>query len=365
LGFLKRPPAEGLESIRHSSYLLRAVATLSRTDAERLLRFVGEAERTGGAQPFTPELLVDLGRLIQADFVIYHETDYVRRRELAYVERRGDEEDVDDSELTDDDWERMNEHPICRRWWKDGRCSPLRLSDVAAMRDFRRTRIYAESWQPWGLKHELKVRLPGPPWHGKTFAFYRTTRRDFTVRDRLVLELLTPHLHRLWKAAATRRKLAHALAELGRADEQVPRGVVFLSAAGEVEFVAPPALRLLRDFFPSTSGTALPAELRAWLESGSSERLLRRRGDRRLVVEKTDDSLILEERSAEVQLTTREREVLGWVARGKTNAEIAELLWLAPSTVRKHLENVYAKLGVSTRTAAVARFLGLVDAQAS
>jgi DNA-binding CsgD family transcriptional regulator len=75
--------------------------------------------------------------------------------------------------------------------------------------------------------------------------------------------------------------------------------------------------------------------------------------------------LILEERVAEVPLTVREREVLSWVARGKTNAEIAELLWLAPSTVRKHLENVYAKLGVSTRTAAVARFLRLIDAQAS
>jgi DNA-binding CsgD family transcriptional regulator len=342
------------------------VATLSRTDAERLLRFVGEAERTSGDKPFTPELLVDLGRLIQADFVIYHETDYVRRRQLEYVERRGDEEeDVDDSELTDDDWERMNEHPICRRWWKDGRSSPLRLSDVATMSDFRHTRFYAEAWQPWGLEHELKVRLPGPNWHGKTFAFYRTTGSDFTARDRLVLELLTPHLHRLWLAAATRRRLAQALAELGRADEQGPRGVVFLSAAGEVEFAAPPALRLLRDFFPSTSGTALPGELRAWLESRSSKPLLRRRGDRRLVVERTDGSLILEERPAEVPLTARECEVLVWVARGKTNAEIAELLWLAPSTVRKHLENVYAKLGVSTRTAAVARFLGLVAAQAS
>jgi DNA-binding CsgD family transcriptional regulator len=40
-------------------------------------------------------------------------------------------------------------------------------------------------------------------------------------------------------------------------------------------------------------------------------------------------------------------------------------LWLAPSTVGKHLENVYSKLGVSTRTAAVARFLGLNDAEAS
>lgn len=60
-------------------------------------------------------------------------------------------------------------------------------------------------------------------------------------------------------------------------------------------------------------------------------------------------------------LTKREREVLSWVALGKTNAEIAVILWLAPSTVRKHLENVYAKLSVRTRTAAVARFLGLVE----
>jgi DNA-binding CsgD family transcriptional regulator len=66
-----------------------------------------------------------------------------------------------------------------------------------------------------------------------------------------------------------------------------------------------------------------------------------------------------------VELTAREQEVLAWVARGKTNAEIARLLWLSPATVRKHLENVYAKLGVSTRTAAVARFLGLLEAEAS
>jgi DNA-binding CsgD family transcriptional regulator len=54
-------------------------------------------------------------------------------------------------------------------------------------------------------------------------------------------------------------------------------------------------------------------------------------------------------------LTEREAEILGWVARGKTNHEIAEVLVVSPHTVRKHLENVYAKLGVHTRTAAVAR----------
>jgi RNA polymerase sigma factor (sigma-70 family) len=55
-------------------------------------------------------------------------------------------------------------------------------------------------------------------------------------------------------------------------------------------------------------------------------------------------------------LTAREREVLLLVADGLTNAEVAERLWISPGTVRRHLENVYAKLGVRTRTAAVRAF---------
>jgi DNA-binding CsgD family transcriptional regulator len=54
------------------------------------------------------------------------------------------------------------------------------------------------------------------------------------------------------------------------------------------------------------------------------------------------------------QLTAREREVLALVGEGRTNAEIARLLWISRETVRKHLENVYDKLGVHSRTAAVA-----------
>lgn len=53
-------------------------------------------------------------------------------------------------------------------------------------------------------------------------------------------------------------------------------------------------------------------------------------------------------------LTPREVEVLGWVARGQTNAEIAAALFISPLTVRKHLENIFEKLGVRTRTAAAA-----------
>ena len=342
------------------------MATLSRSDAEQLLRFVADAESVGGDRPFTPELLLELGRLIEADWVTYHEVDHVHRRLLMYVLRPGDD-DVEDDDTTDDEWEweLMNDHPVCRRWREDGCFGALRLSDVITRREFRRTRFYAEFFAPWGMEYELKTRLPSPPWHAKTFAFHRNGGRDFTTRDRLVLELLTPHFSRLWHAARTRRLLGEALAELDRADEEGSRGVIFFGSGGEVEFMSPPVHRLLRDFFPAAPAGRLPVALLDWLEGGHSQSLLRRRGGRRLVVERTVDSLILEERVEHVPLTTREREVLAWVARGKTNAEIAELLWLAPSTVRKHLENVYAKLSVTTRTAAVARFLGLLDADVS
>ena len=59
-----------------------------------------------------------------------------------------------------------------------------------------------------------------------------------------------------------------------------------------------------------------------------------------------------------LSLTTQERRVLSHVAAGKSNAEIAADLFVAPSTVRKHLENAYRKLGVTSRVAAVARLQG-------
>jgi DNA-binding CsgD family transcriptional regulator len=56
-------------------------------------------------------------------------------------------------------------------------------------------------------------------------------------------------------------------------------------------------------------------------------------------------------------LTPREREILELVAEGRTNAEVARLLWISPGTVRKHLENAYGKLGCHTRTGAIAALL--------
>jgi DNA-binding CsgD family transcriptional regulator len=58
--------------------------------------------------------------------------------------------------------------------------------------------------------------------------------------------------------------------------------------------------------------------------------------------------------TSELGLTTSEGEVLSWLSKGKTNRDIAQNLGLSPRTVDKHLEQIYAKLGVENRTAAAA-----------
>jgi DNA-binding CsgD family transcriptional regulator len=58
------------------------------------------------------------------------------------------------------------------------------------------------------------------------------------------------------------------------------------------------------------------------------------------------------------RLTPREREVLQWLSGGKTDRDIACILGISPRTVHKHLQRVYEKLGVETRTAAVTRAMG-------
>jgi DNA-binding CsgD family transcriptional regulator len=330
-----------------------AVSVLARGDAERLLRFVGEAESLGGDEPFTGDLLVELGGLVRADWIVYFEHDDVPRH-LLDVDRPGDSYEGYGDCFEDLYVVQLYESPIGRRRLQ-GDFGAKRVSDFLTQRELHRTHFYEVALRRFGIQHELEVDIPSPPSHWKTFAFDRV-EGAFSERDKLVLDLLQPHLGRLWRAARTRRELAAALTGLDHAEARESRGVILLGARDEVEYASEPARRLLREFAPDET-------LVDWLESGSRRPLVHHHGERRLIIERVGDALLLEETRPDVGLTAREREVLTWVARGKTNPEIARLLWLAPSTVAKHLENIYAKLGVKTRTAAVASFLGPIDVE--
>jgi DNA-binding CsgD family transcriptional regulator len=342
-----------VESIRESAYLWVAVPALARGDAERLLRFVGEAESLGGDHPFTGDLLVELGELVRADWIFYGEHDDVPRH-LLEVDRPGDPDEWNGDCFEDFFFVELYGSPIGRRRLQ-GDFRALRVSDFLTQRELHRTRFYEVALRPFGIEQQLEVDIPSPPSHLKTFQFGRA-KGAFSERDRLVLDLLQPHLGRLWLAARTRRRLAAALTGLDQAEARESRGVILLGARDEVEYASEPARRLLCEFAPDET-------LVEWLESGSRRPLVHHHGERRLIIERVGDALLLEETRPDIGLTAREHEVLTWVARGKTNPEIARLLWLAPSTVSKHLENVYAKLGVKTRTAAAARFLGPIDVE--
>jgi len=77
-------------------------------------------------------------------------------------------------------------------------------------------------------------------------------------------------------------------------------------------------------------------------------------------MQETSDASVLEAMAHAFALTAREAEVLYWVAKGKINRDIGDILGSSPATVKKHLERIYAKLGVETRTAAAAMAINRV-----
>jgi DNA-binding CsgD family transcriptional regulator len=330
----------------------RAVPALARGDAERLLRFVAEAESFGGDPPFCGDFLTQLGRLVPADWVGY--TDRPRGATddpLLHFARPGDE-----GVYSGIDWAAVMpvveaECPVFRHFRRRS-FAALKTSDVVSRRELYRTPTYDLVFEPLGLTDSLELRLRvGPPARTTKFGFDRIGR-DFSARDRDVLDLLHPHFVRLYRASESRRRLREALV----LHESTRAAVVFLEADDRIGFASTAARELLDRYFGQTR--VLPDSLASWLRerrrTATDEPFRVDVGDRSLVVELVDGGLLLEERRQMPRLTPREREILDLVAEGRTNAEIAGLLWVSPGTVRKHLDNVYAKLGVHTRTAAAA-----------
>jgi DNA-binding NarL/FixJ family response regulator len=83
-----------------------------------------------------------------------------------------------------------------------------------------------------------------------------------------------------------------------------------------------------------------------------------RSGDLLLRFEEQIDALPTMLEMDSYQLTPRENDVLAWLTKGKTNRDIADILGISPRTVNKHLEHIFVKLGVETRSAAATMALG-------
>jgi DNA-binding CsgD family transcriptional regulator len=152
------------------------------------------------------------------------------------------------------------------------------------------------------------------------------------------------------------------------------QALLVVSPDGRIQFATPRAISWLKEFSVSPSNRG-PQTFAGWLDdavvsSRPSWFYVNRSGTefslRVIHREPTAICLLLEQSaegpgtkaSARGLLTERETEVLSWVARGKTNAEIARIMHLKTGTIGKYLERIFPKLGVENRTAAASFVLG-------
>jgi DNA-binding CsgD family transcriptional regulator len=206
-------------------------------------------------------------------------------------------------------------------------------------------------------------------------------RGDFSERDRQLLDLLRPHLVQAHHNAEALTRLQKELAQLKQGLEESAAGFILTDYDGRVRLMTTRARQWVKEYFGRASRVerpCLPETLRRWV--ARQETLLNHSDDappphlpfileragKRLVVRLFTDpraggrTLLLNEEQIQISpqaltplgLTRREAEVLFWVMQGKTNMEAAAILDLRPRTVHKHLEHIYQKLGVETRTAA-------------
>jgi DNA-binding CsgD family transcriptional regulator len=260
-------------------------------------------------------------------------------------------------------WARnAHENPLIVEYLRTGDGRPRRISDVMDTASFRRLALYQEFYGPVGVETQVAFTLPARPPLLLGLALSRGPE-DYSDAEVELLGLARPHLIQAYRQAELSTARAAALAAVEGGLEALGRHVVVLDPHGRVEFATESARRLC--------GDGLPAAVRDWLAGARGARpmadplilgtsLIVRllpggRADRR-------DVLLLEPGTGELsvvalrslQLTEREAEALRWVALGRSPDEAAVAMGIARRTLDKHLQRIYAKLGVTSLSQAVA-----------
>lgn len=186
---------------------------------------------------------------------------------------------------------------------------------------------------------------------------------DYIVKPIRPEELLV----RIRQHSNNTRKLLEAQNTL----DAVRQHVFCINNSGRIIWATPEAQVLLNQYSQQQDQDAIPLDerLSRWLSSGQEghDLVLPLQDKLMLTVyyfkQTEEDEYLLKIQSPDVtvdpsvledslKITYREAEVLLWLAHGKTNREIAEILNMSPRTVNKHLEQMYPKIGANNRTTA-------------
>jgi DNA-binding CsgD family transcriptional regulator len=337
-----------------------------------------------GGEPGVPSLvsaaLATLRALVPADHASYNETDPHSARTL--VEPRG----ADDFPGAEEAFARhFRRHPFLVHV---GRISDGRvwcLSDLVGRRDFHRLGIYGEYYRRLGIEYQVAIALDATPMRAVGFVLSRGAP-DFSSREQQLILALGPHLREAHRTALALEAVGTQFEVVEGVLTTLDAGVVELAADATLEATSPTIVRWMAEYLGADvdAGARLPDPLRRWLRaaesrsrdgvlspplpplvvegpSGRLEIRLAQRADRRVLVLRERRRGLRADVARRLGLTPRETQILGLVAAGHGNAQIGLSLGTSPRTVGKHLEAVYRKLGVDSRTAAAARLQMLAD----
>jgi DNA-binding CsgD family transcriptional regulator len=350
---------------------------LSQSDLLKTLDFIHGATYAGGPRTFAAYVTAELPRLIPSALTACAELDLAKRS----VRWSTDSPDTELPGAARILAAHIPDNPFIVYRRRTGDAGAVRLSDIATVREFQNTDLYREFYRPLHVTYSMACALRLASHELFAVALYRA-KSDFSDRDRRCLELLRPHLAQLHRSVEIMSRTRRDLTLLTRGVEMGAQGYLIVDKAGRIRRGTARAEQWLSRYFePVPRSDHLPERLWAWvrwhgtargrtdsLPPDSNPLVVERHGRRltvRLVSQPPDSVLLLQETATRVDptvlsrlgLSLREAEVLAWTASGKTNPAIGKLLHISSRTVQTHLERVYRKLGVETRTAAAARAL--------
>lgn len=316
--------------------------------SERVLACVDELIGLDDPSQLPMALAGPLHHLIPYDFLVYNVIDIATGAILTVSEPNGVESGNTAFE------EHAHQHPLIAHYQRTRDPSVLRLSDHISQSDFHRLELYNDFLRVFGIEHQIVCTVPAVRTVAIGLVLTRE-RRDFTSAECELLATLRPHILRAYRGARRHSEIQRRLHAVEAALAASGHAAIVLDASCEVESASANAEQIL-----SAYGCGPPAALGRQLADGDTVSVSSDGG--RLTITRAESALILDEkfdpfapaRLRSLGLTSREADVLRSVADGASNKAIAGKIGTSLRTVKKHLERIYEKLGVDSRTEAVA-----------